>query len=228
MFCAFSAVRALFQVQYFKGSEFAFFAAPTAHGFSVFLIFRLASSCFSFILQSVAGKKRFEEHMNRSVQGKLSGARARRVRQISLSASNGARAGVRSRIPRNSDSFRADLDPDFKADLVPVKIDLTKGAPIGAIKKMRRCSLRPSPAGGGMVVAASGKDFQAPCRRDRVSVRKDFAAPTALGRIELKIPMKFSTRFGNGRTLFSGPAKVLTGGGAVNMVCFQPTESNLI
>ena len=31
--------------------------------------------------------------------------------------------------------------------------------------------------------------------------RKDYAAPTALGGIELKIPIKFSTRFGNGRIL---------------------------
>jgi len=33
-------------------------------------------------------------------------------------------AGVRCRIPRNADSFRADLHPDFKADLVPVRKDL--------------------------------------------------------------------------------------------------------
>ena len=51
---------------------------------------------------------------------------------------------------------------------------------IGAIKKMNRCSHRPSPAGGGIVVVASGKDFQAPCRSDMVAVRKDYAAPTAL------------------------------------------------
>ena len=50
----------------------------------------------------------------------------------------------------------------------------------------------------GIFVEASGKDFQAPCRSGRVAVRKDYAAPTALGRIELKIPIKFSTRFGNG------------------------------
>ena len=53
----------------------------------------------------------------------------------------------------------------------------------------------------GIFVEASGKDFQAPCRSGRVAVRKDYAAPTALGRIELKIPIKFSTRFGNGRIL---------------------------
>jgi hypothetical protein len=89
-------------------------------------------------------------------------------------------------------------------------------------------SHRPSPAGGGMVAAASGKE--APCRssaavpggecgrrlaassntgrdarptrrRDAGATRftQDSAAPTALGRIELKIPIKFSTRFGNGR-----------------------------
>jgi hypothetical protein len=57
-------------------------------------------------------------------------------------------------------------------------------------------SRRPSPAVGGIFVAVSGKDFQAPCRSDMVAVRKDYAAPTALGRIELKIPIKFSTRFG--------------------------------
>lgn len=34
-----------------------------------------------------------------------------------------------------------------------------------------------------------------------VAMRKDDAAPTALGRIELNIPIKFSTRFGNGRIL---------------------------
>jgi hypothetical protein len=60
-------------------------------------------------------------------------------------------------------------------------------------------SHRPSPAGGGIVVAASGKDFQAPCRSGMVVVRKDYAASTALGRIVLKMPIKFSTRFGNGR-----------------------------
>jgi hypothetical protein len=114
-------------------------------------------------------------------------------------------------------------------------------------------SHRPSPAGGGMVAAASGKE--APCRssaavpgcgcgwrlaassiagrdarptrrRDACATRftQDYAAPTALGRIELKIPIKFSTQFGNGRILFSGPAKVLTGGGTVNRVYFQPTS----
>jgi hypothetical protein len=91
-------------------------------------------------------------------------------------------------------------------------------------------SHRPSPAGGGMVVAASGKE--APCRssaavpgcgcgrrlaassiagrdarptrrRDACATRftQDYAAPTALGRIELKIPIKFSTRFRNGPIL---------------------------
>ena len=34
-----------------------------------------------------------------------------------------------------------------------------------------------------------------------VAVRKDYTAPTALGRIGLKFPIKFSTRFGNGRIL---------------------------
>ena len=91
-------------------------------------------------------------------------------------------------------------------------------------------SHRPSPAGGGRLVAASGK--AAPCRsgaavpgcgcqrrlaassiagRDARPTRRrdacatkftqDYAAPTALGRIELKIPINFSTRFGNGPNL---------------------------
>lgn len=34
-----------------------------------------------------------------------------------------------------------------------------------------------------------------------MAVRADDASPTALGRIELKMPIKFSTRFGNGRIL---------------------------
>ena len=90
------------------------------------------------------------------------------------------------------------------------------------------CSARPSPAGGGIVVAASGKE--APCRssaavpgcgcgrrlaassntgrdarptrrRDAGATRftQNYAAPMALGRIELKIPIKFSTRFAIGR-----------------------------
>jgi len=41
-----------------------------------------------------------------------------------LSASLGERAGVRCRVLRNADSFRADLHPDLKADLVPVRTDL--------------------------------------------------------------------------------------------------------
>jgi hypothetical protein len=88
----------------------------------------------------------------------------------------------------------------------------------------------PSPAGGGMLAAASRKDSPTPCRssaavpgcgcgrrlaasssagRDaRPTRRRDAcatrftqasAAPTALRRIELKSPIKFSTRFGNGR-----------------------------
>jgi hypothetical protein len=83
-------------------------------------------------------------------------------------------------------------------------------------------SHRPSPAGGGKVAAASGKET--PCRssaavpgcgcgrrlaassiagrdarptrrRDACATRftQDSAAPTALGRIELKTPIKFST-----------------------------------
>ena len=40
------------------------------------------------------------------------------VRCFSLSASNGERAGVRCRIQRNADSFRADLHPDLKADFI--------------------------------------------------------------------------------------------------------------
>jgi hypothetical protein len=75
---------------------------------------------------------------------------------------------------------------------------------IGAIKKMNRCPRRPSPAGGGIVVAASsitGRDARPTRRRDARATRftQDYAAPTALGRIELKSPIKFSTRFGNGR-----------------------------
>jgi hypothetical protein len=68
-------------------------------------------------------------------------------------------------------------------------------------------SPRPSPARGGIFVAAIGKDFQAPCRSDRVAVRKDYAAPTALGRMELKIPIKFSTRFGNERIQNHNPSE---------------------
>jgi hypothetical protein len=108
-------------------------------------------------------------------------------------------------------------------DLQPV----SQEALIGAIKKMNPCLHRPSPAGGGTLVAASGKE--APCRssaavpgcecgwrlaassiagRDACATRftQDHAAPTALGRIELKMPIKFSTRFGNGRIL---PAKTV-------------------
>jgi hypothetical protein len=40
------------------------------------------------------------------------------------SRDNGERIGVRCRIPRNADSFRADLHPDLKADFVPVRKDL--------------------------------------------------------------------------------------------------------
>jgi hypothetical protein len=89
-------------------------------------------------------------------------------------------------------------------------------------------SHRPSLAGGGMVAAASGKeapcrssaavpgcrcgrrlaassiagrDARPTRRRDACATRftQDSAAPTALGRIELKSPIKFSTRFGNRR-----------------------------
>ncbi len=87
---------------------------------------------------------------------------------------------------------------------------------------------RPSPTRGDMIAAASGKeapyrssaavpgcgfgrrlaassiagrDARPTRRRDDCATRftQDYAAPTALGRIELKIPIKFSTRFGNGR-----------------------------
>jgi len=58
-----------------------------------------------------------------------------------------------------------------------------------------------APLGAAYFVAASEKDFQAPRRSDMVAVRKDYTAPTALGRIGLKFPIKFSTRFGNGRIL---------------------------
>ncbi len=46
------------------------------------------------------------------------------IRNFSLSASNGERAGARCRIQRNADSFRADLPSDLKADFVPVRKDL--------------------------------------------------------------------------------------------------------
>ena len=46
------------------------------------------------------------------------------ILDFSLSASNGERAGVRCRIPRNADSFRQDLHPDLKADFMPVRKDL--------------------------------------------------------------------------------------------------------
>jgi len=46
------------------------------------------------------------------------------IRDFSLSASKGERVGVRCRIPRNADSFRQDLHPDLKANLVPVRKDL--------------------------------------------------------------------------------------------------------
>jgi hypothetical protein len=107
---------------------------------------------------------------------------------------------------------------DPNNDLQPV----SQEALIGAIKKMNRCSRRPSPAGGRIVVTAIGKDFPAPCRssaavpgcecRRRLAANsiaerdacvtkfmQDYAAPTALERIELNIPIKFSTRFGIGR-----------------------------
>jgi hypothetical protein len=56
----------------------------------------------------------------------------------------------------------------------------------------------------GRRLAASsiaGRDARPTRRRDACATRftQDSAAPTALGRIELKIPIKFSTRFGNGR-----------------------------
>jgi hypothetical protein len=48
------------------------------------------------------------------------------IRDFSLSDSNGERVGVRCRIARNADSFRQDLRPNRKADLVPVQKDLAK------------------------------------------------------------------------------------------------------
>ena len=64
------------------------------------------------------------------------------------------------------------LEPQCQAEVRPGTAALrsndiqpvSKEALIRAIKKMNRCSHRPSPAGGGILVAASGKDFQAPCR----------------------------------------------------------------
>jgi hypothetical protein len=58
--------------------------------------------------------------------------------------------------------------------------------------------------GCGWRLAASsiaGRDARPTRRRDACATRftQNHAAPTALGRIELKIPIKFSTRFGNGR-----------------------------
>ena len=58
--------------------------------------------------------------------------------------------------------------------------------------------------GCGRHLAASsiaGRDARPTRRRDACATRftQDYAAPTALGRIELKMPIKFSTRFGNGR-----------------------------
>ena len=61
------------------------------------------------------------------------------------------------------------------------------------------------PGGGcGRPPAASWNTHRdgAPTRsRDGCATKftQDYAAPTALGRIELKIQIKFSTRFGNGR-----------------------------
>jgi hypothetical protein len=56
----------------------------------------------------------------------------------------------------------------------------------------------------GWRLAASsiaGRDARPTRRRDACATRfmQDYATPTALERIELKIPIKFSTRFGNGR-----------------------------
>jgi hypothetical protein len=46
----------------------------------------------------------------------------------------------------------------------------------------------------------AGRPANPPARRLRyMAVRKGYAAPKALGRNELKIPIKFSTRFENGR-----------------------------
>jgi hypothetical protein len=124
--------------------------------------------------------------------------------------------------PEESRFYKGDPNNDIQT--------VSKEVLIGAIRKMNRCSHRPSPGGGGILVAASGKE--APCRssaavpgcgcgwrlaassiagrdarptrrRDACATRftQDYAAPTALGRIELKIPIKFSTRFRNGPIL---------------------------
>src|SRR5674476_1141290 len=57
----------------------------------------------------------------------------------------------------------------------------------------------------GIFVESKIPTVPAPCRSDRVAGRKDYAAPTGLGRFELKMPIKFSTRFGNGGRLQRPP-----------------------
>ena len=49
---------------------------------------------------------------------------AGQVRVVWEKQFNAERVGVMCRIPRNADSFRADLHPDLKADFVPVRKDL--------------------------------------------------------------------------------------------------------
>ncbi len=133
-----------------------------------------------------------------------------------------------------SDEVNKNLQFLHKASLlIPAEFAETKTA--AGRRRMWRTrqahgSHQPSPAGGGMVDAASGKeapgrssaavpgcgcgwrlaassiagrDARPTRRRDACATRftQDYAAPTALGRIELKSPIKFSTRFGNGRFL---------------------------
>jgi type I restriction-modification system DNA methylase subunit len=86
-------------------------------------------SNLDFEAQLWAAADKMRGHMDASEYKTLRSANTncsnRRVnRDFSLSTSNGERVGVRCRIPRNADSFRADLHPDLKADFVPVRKDL--------------------------------------------------------------------------------------------------------
>ncbi|HZL78059.1 MAG TPA: hypothetical protein VFC17_04340 [Candidatus Limnocylindrales bacterium] len=86
-------------------------------------------SALDFEAQLWAAADKMRRHMDASEYKTLRSANTncsnRRVnRDFSLSASNGERVGVRCRIQRNADSFRADLHPDLKTDFVPVRKDL--------------------------------------------------------------------------------------------------------
>ena len=69
----------------------------------------------------------------------------------------------------------------------------------------RRSTAVPGCGCGRRLAASSNTGWEArPTRRRNACATRftqDSAAPTALGRIELKRPIKFSTRFGNGRIL---------------------------